>query len=267
MTKIIAMLLITISPFFIISCGSKKLPRGLTDKQLYEVAIEEMESADRGFLWIFSARDYDRIFELLKEVQLRYTYSPYAVLAELRTADAYFEKGEYEEASVGYEEFIERHPRHKEVGYATYRLALSYFERLSNAEKDPTSARTAIKWFNEFISKHPDSSLIAEAQKKIAKCRDRLAKREIYIGNFYSKRKNYRAAASRYSVVVTNYKDTKRLEEALYLLGEAYVKQNEFDLARKALSQLIQEYPSAKYSNKASKLLNNIRNKSANPLS
>lgn len=265
MTKILAVLILTVSLLFVINCGSKKVPKDLTDEQLYDAAIKELTADKGGFPWIFRGRDYDMIFTYLKEIQLRYTYSPYAALAELRTGDAFFEKEEYEQAAIEYEEFLKRHPGHAEAPYATYRLALSYYKEINSPDRDPLNTRLALQWFNTFIEKYPDSPLVPDARERALRCRDRLARREIYIGNFYSRRDNYKAAADRYKIVVDDYNDTQRYQEALYLLGRSYAKSDQYDLARQTLNRLVQEYPNEKYSGKATSLLNDIQGKTAPP--
>ncbi len=265
MTKILAVLVLTVSLLFVINCGSKKIPKDLTDEQLYDAAVKELTADKGGFPWIFRGRDYDMIFAYLKEIQLRHTYSPYAALAELRTGDAYFEKEEYEQAAIEYEEFLKRHPGHAEAPYATYSLALSYYNEISSPDRDPLNTRLALQWFDTFIEKYPDSPLVPDASARALRCRDRLARREIYIGNFYSRRDNYKAAADRYKIVVEDYNDTQRYQEALFLLGKAYAKSDQYDLARQTLNRLVQEFPNEKYSGKATSLLNDIQGKTAPP--
>jgi len=239
------------------SCGGKRIQGNESAEVLYKEAIDELNKKG-GFPWILTGSDYDRIFKLLKEIQLRYTYSPYATLAELRTADAYFKKEEYEQASIEYEEFLKRHPGHPETPYATFRLALSYYKQRKSYDRDPTPVREALKWFNFFIDKYPDSPLVGEAEKKINWCRMILAEREMYIGKFYEKRKNYKAAAERYRVVVTQYSNTKKLEEALFLMGKSYYNANEMEPAKEALRRVVEEFPKAKYHDKAAALLSQI---------
>lgn len=266
MTKLISLLILAASLLFVINCGSKKVPKDMTDEQLYDSAMEEMTGDKGGFPWVFKSRDYDSIFAYLKEVQIRYTYSPYATLAELRTGDVFFQRGDFEQAAIEYEEFLKRHPGHREAAYATYRLALSNYKEVRSPDRDPTYTRQALEWFNTFLEKYPDSPLAPDAREKIIKCRNRLAKREIYIGNFYSRRDNYEAAADRYKIVVTDYSDTSRYGEALYLMGRAYAKSDQYELARQALNRLVQEFPNDnKYHNKASSLLNDIQGKTAPP--
>ena len=261
MNRILLLLFLSLSLMFVVNCGSRTVPKGLNDQELYEGALERMNADGGGFPWIFSGKDYETILNYLKEVQLRYTYSPYATLAELRTGDVFFEKEEYEQAAIEYEEFLKRHPSHQDASYATYQLARSYYRQINSPDQDPTQTREALKWFNIFIEKYPSSPLVPKAEQRIVKCRQRLAKREIYIGNFYNKRKNYKAAAHRYGVVVADYSDTKQMPEAMYLLGRAYAKQDQYDQARATLNQLVQTYPDEKYANKASSLLSDIEGK------
>ncbi|HVY55393.1 MAG TPA: outer membrane protein assembly factor BamD [Thermodesulfobacteriota bacterium] len=265
MTKIFAVLILTLSLLFVVNCGSTKIPKDYTDEQLYDAAMKEMTESKGGFPWIFRGRDYDMVFAYLKEIQLKYTYSPYAALAELRTGDAYFQKGDYAQAAIEYEEFLKRHPGHAQAPYATYRLALSYYKEMKSPDRDPLDTRLALQWFDTYIEKYPDSPLYPDARDRALRCRDRLARREIYIGNFYSGRDNYKAAADRYKIVVDDYNDTQRYQEALYLLGRAYAKSDQYDLARQTLTRLVQEFPNEKYTGKATSLLNDIQGKTAPP--
>ncbi|HEX9666995.1 MAG TPA: outer membrane protein assembly factor BamD [Thermodesulfobacteriota bacterium] len=260
MMKLSKGLSIVLTLFVLLSfgCGKKRLDQGLSDEQLYQQAVEMLESKKRGFPWVFSGTEYKTLFKILKEIQLRDPYSKYSILAELKTADAYFQKGEYEQAAIEYEEFLKRHPGSEEAPYATYRLALSHYKQVKKPDRDPTSTREALKWFEFFVEKYPESPLIGKANEKISGCRNRLAMREIYIGNYYAKRKNFKAAANRYNVVVSQYSDTKEFEEALYLLGNSYFKMGDNILARATLKRVVDEFPDTEYRKKAESLLQEI---------
>jgi outer membrane protein assembly factor BamD len=238
-------------------CGGKKMPANQSAEALYQTAMAEL-SKKEGFPYVFRGTNYDEVFRLLKEIQLRDTYSPYATLAELRTADTYFKREEFEQAAVEYEEFLKNHPAHQETPYATYRLAMSHYMQKRSPDRDPTNTREALKWFGIFIDKYPNSPLVSDAEKRVVRCRKILAEREMYIGRFYEERKNYKAAAERFRVVVNDYNDTNRLETALFLMGESYLKAGETELAKEALQRLVHEFPNAKYHNKASALLSEI---------
>jgi outer membrane protein assembly factor BamD len=251
----IALTLLVILSF---GCGKKRIDPGLSDEQLYQQAVEMLETKKGGFPWIFTGTDYKTLFKILKEIQLRDPYSEYSILAELKTADAYFKKGEYEQAAIEYEEFLKRHPGSDEASYATYRLALSHYKLVKQPDRDPTSTRDALKWFEFFVEKYPESPLIGKANEKIAECRNRLAMHEISIGNYYWKKKNFKAAANRYNVVVSQYSDTKEFEKALYLLGNSYYKMGDNILATATLKRVVGEFPDTEYRRKAEALLQKI---------
>ncbi len=249
---------LTLLVFLTFSCGKKRIDQGLSDEELYQQAVEMLERKEGGFPWIFSGTDYKTLFKILKEIQLRDPYSKYAILAELSTADAYFKKEEYEQAAIEYEEFLKRHPGSDEASYATYRLAVSHFKQVKTPDRDPTSTREALKWFEFFVEKYPESPLVGKANEKISQCRERLAMREIYIGNYYAKRKNFKAAANRYNVVVSQYSDTNEFKKALYLLGNSYFRLGDNILARATLKRVVDEFPDTEYRRKAESLLQEI---------
>lgn len=251
---------LALTVLLLFSCGAKRIERGESAEAIYRRAMDELQKK-RGFPWIFTGTDYDTVLKLLKEIQLKYTFSPYATLAELRTADVYFKKGEFEQASIEYEDFIKRHPGHEETPYATFRLGLSHYKQMRSYDRDPTNTRETIKWFNSFLEQYPDSPLKNEAEKMMEWCRERLARREIYIGNFYANRKNHKAAAERYKAVVDQYANTREHEEALFLLGMSYSKMGQQELAKEALKRVMEEYPKAKYHKKAAELLSKIEEK------
>jgi len=228
---------------FNVGCSSHgKVVTGQSAEQLYASAMKELNKKG-GFPYVFRGPDYDKALNRLKEIQVRHSFSPYAPLAELRIADLYFKKGEYDQAAVEYEQFIKRHPGHMETPYAMYRLALSYYKQKRSIDRDPTTLREAEKWFRRYISRYPSSQYVPQARKLLAKTRSLLAKREIYIGDYYNKRHNYHACAARYRKVVDEFYDTPVLEDALFKLGESYYRMGQYESARRALVEMLDLYP------------------------
>lgn len=255
----IILLLNLITLTLILGCGSKKPIEGNNAKAMYDSALAELAKDKGGFLGIFNATDYDTINETLKEIQIRYTYSPYATLAELRTADTYFKKGEYRQAAIEYEEFIKRHPTHNGTQYAIFFLGLCNYKLVKGADRDPQGARETIKWLNKYVEEYPDSPLLPKADMNIRETIDVLAEREIYIGDYYFKKKNYKASSERYKTVIEQFPETKYYDKALYLLGKSYIDMNENDLALSALNRVINEFPNSKYSKEATELASSIK--------
>ena len=199
------------------SCGGKQFFYEGTAEELHAEVQKELSKTGRFF---FGVTNYDKVFEILKEIQIRYTYTPYAALAQLRTGDVYFKRNEYRQAVAEYENFIANHPSHEDLDYATYRLGLSYYKIRSDKDRDYAKLEEAIHWFTELEEDYPDSLYLHDARRKVSECRKTLAEREIYIGNFYKKKRNYLAAAKRYENVLEKYSDTEHAETAARLLTE-----------------------------------------------
>ena len=208
------------------SCGKKTKIQTGTAQELYADATRELFTKEGGFPWILRGPDYDLILETLREIQLRYTFSPFATLAEIRTADTYYRKGEYQQAITEYENFIKNHPGHNELEYAIYQLALSNYKLKGSKDRDPTFAREAEKWFTYFADNYPESELVPDARERIVVCRNILAQREIFIGKYYLRKKNYKAAEARFNLVLENYSDTKYSDEAYELISKLSAKKD-----------------------------------------
>ena len=219
-------LIAIILTFLLTSCGSKNVIHEGTAEDLYQEALRELDR-EGGFPWIFTGTNYDKLFEILKEIQIRHTFSQYAPLAELRTADAYFKKEEYKLAATEYINFINTHVVNPELEHAVYQLANSHYKLRKGKDRDPQQPTLAVKWFTKFIEEYPNSKLVEEAERKIAKCKNILAEREIYIGNFYKRRNNYKAAINRYKNVLEQYPDTKYKDEAIKLIKKTEGKVSE----------------------------------------
>ena len=128
--------------------------------------------------------------------------------------------GEYQQAITEYEAFLKNHPGHNEYEYALYQLALSNYELRGSKDRDPSFTLSAIKWFTIFIEQYPDSELVPTAEENIMECRRLLAERQIFIGKFYMKKKNYKAALDRFNIVLEKYPDTKYSDEAYELINK-----------------------------------------------
>lgn len=205
-----------------VSCGTKRTIYTEDAEVLYSQAVEELEKEGGGFPWIFAGPDYDKVFELLTEIQLRHTFTPYATLAELRLADTYYKRGDYNQAAAEYENFIKTRPAHRELPHAIYYLAMSHYNEKKGADRDPTNARKALEYLMDYKRRFPRSDRIEDVNKRISRCEDVLAEREIYIGRFYMREKNYKAAYARFSNVLDKYPDSRYAERADKLARNAF---------------------------------------------
>jgi outer membrane protein assembly factor BamD len=155
----------------------------------------------------FEEEEYKDALQAFTSLKERYPYSRYAILAELKVADAHFYRHEYPEAVSAYEDFIQLHPKNEAIPYVLYQIGACYYEQLLTADRDQTPTHQAILAFERLLKQHPDSAYALKARGRILDCRHLLAEHELYVANFYYKSKHYGAALGRYQGLLAGYSD------------------------------------------------------------
>ena len=79
-----------------------------------ELAWDGMDAYEDG--------DYKDAIEYFQKLKDWYPFSKYAILAELKIADAHYHLKQYDEAIFAYEEFEKLHPRNEAVPYVIYQI-------------------------------------------------------------------------------------------------------------------------------------------------
>ncbi|THB81601.1 MAG: outer membrane protein assembly factor BamD [Desulfobacteraceae bacterium] len=168
----------------------------------------------------FRSGDYKSAVRAYTDLKDWYPFSQYAILAELKIADAHYELEEYEEAIFAYEDFEKMHPKNEAIPYVIYKTGLCWFDQIGTVDRDSTPARKSLEVFTRLTDQYPDSkfSSMAENNKKV--CLENLAGHELYVADFYLKTKKYLAALKRYEYLAQNFPRTKQAKEALTKIPE-----------------------------------------------
>lgn len=240
-----------------LSCSHSGVKKENTAEDLYHRADKELEG--RRLLWLIPVKDYQAAIEGFKKVIDLYPYSPWAVKAELRIADATLQKGEYLEAVNLYKEFQKKHPTNEDIPYVIYQIGasyLSYQDSLSLVggipyDRDLVAVENALVEFGYLSESYPSSPYSEKAREKAAVCRDLIAKHDIYVGDFYYSRQEYQAALPRYRKAEDEDPGSPLAEKALYYLARCYARLGETDRARETLGRLIQSFPNGAYASDA----------------
>ncbi|CAH2032387.1 outer membrane protein assembly factor BamD [Trichlorobacter ammonificans] len=203
----------------------------------------------------FGRSSYERSIELWKQVRESFPGPELASKAEIGIANAYFLNGDYIEAAAAYEDFRKLHPTHELAQFALYRQALASYNLITGIDTDQTPTKNALALFESFVRQYPKSEYVAKVQEKIADCRGKLAQYEIYVGRFYYRTDNYKAAAARFELVLVNFPDYTGHDETLLYLGKSYRELKERERMRTILSRLVREYPASPHLGEARKLL------------
>lgn len=172
--------------------------------ELMTQGIERMEKAQ-----------YKGAVESFQMIKDRYPYSKYAVMAELKMADALYQTEEYDSAYEAYDQFEKLHPKHKQIPYVIYQKGMSHFSQMSTNDREQTHTFKSKEEFERLIRRFPKDDYAHRARKNIRKCLIFMSEYELVVGHFYFKMGKYRAAMARYSYIVHNYPDMGQYNEAL----------------------------------------------------
>ena len=207
------LLVIGISILFIApGCSAlKKTWNAITGKEeigsAQQLAWDGMDAFEDG--------DFDDAIENFQQIRDLYPFSKYAILAELKIADAHYQLEQYEEAIFAYEEFEKLHPRNEAIPYVIYQIGRCYYDQIDTIDRDQMSARKALETFQRLNKQFPQDQYARSGAEHIPKCIKSLAGNDFYIGRFYYKSKHYKAALNRFMSVLSNYPDVGYHQEAL----------------------------------------------------
>lgn len=149
----------------------------------------------------------DKASELFMEVRTYYPGDELAKKSLLETADLYYNNDLYETAQQSYEEFRLLYPTDPESGFSLYRIALCHFNQMSTLDRDQSETVRAIQTFENYISSYPNSLHVQAAKDQLVEAKTVLAKHYVYIGKFYLKKDDYKAACNRFQYVKKQYPD------------------------------------------------------------
>ncbi len=174
----------------------------------------------------FKDGNYQDAIESFERLRDWYPFSKYAILAELKIADAYYNNESYEDAILAYEEFEQLHPRNEAVPYVIYRTGRSYFNQIDTIDRDQSNAVHALETYRRLVQQYPDDAYAAMAGSDMVSCYKSLSGHEFYVGIFYYKNMKYKAAKKRFEAVIENYPDVGYHYEALTYLSncEAWIQ-------------------------------------------
>lgn len=202
-------------------CGAKNknaVPTDATqpDRFLFDRGTEALNKER----WIDS-REYFR------QVVDNYPGSPLRADAKLGVADAYLGEGGTENlvlAGNEYREFLTFYPTHARADYAQFKLAMTHHRQMRAAARDQTETRDALKEFQTFFDRYPNSPLLPEVRMRWREARDRLSEASFLVGLHYYRSKWYIGAISRFQEVLKDDPSYTHRDDVYFYLGESFFK-------------------------------------------
>lgn len=223
------------------STDKEKVPDEPPEK-LFQQAQEKLD-----------ASNYAKAVELLEALDSRYPFGPYSAQVQMDLIYAYYKDGDTAHAIANIDRFLRLNPTHKDVDYVYYMRGLTNMQAdynffhhtlgIDRSDRDPSYARQAFRDFKSILTRYPNSQYAADAYARMISLKDRLAKYDLAVADYYWRRGAWIAAANRGKGIVENYTDTTAVEPALEIMVKSYDKLALTDLASHARQVLAANYP------------------------
>ena len=205
-------------------------------EHLYNKALNQLEN-----------KDYELAAESFDEVDRQHPYSVWATKSQLMAAYSFYQDNKYDDAIFAADHFINLHPSNRDVAYAYYIKAISYYEQISDVGRDQRMTELAMKTLREIVTRFPNSRYARDAALKIDLTHDHLAGKEMEIGRYYENQRQYLAAINRFKNVIKRFQTTTHVPEALHRLTESYLALGLKDQARRTAAVLGHNFPGSEW--------------------
>lgn len=156
----------------------------------------------------FEKKQYQKAQTLYEELYPVYKGTP--KFEELYYKDAYcfYYMKDYMNAENFFKGFLEVFPNSPKAEEVDYMHAMCFYKQSPKLELEQTNTVKTIGVMQTFINTHPGSSRNAEATEIIDKCRAKLEAKELRGAELYFKVGQYRAAALSYDNLLNSYPES-----------------------------------------------------------
>jgi len=229
---------------FLVSCSNKPKQKSLITEENLELQI--IEAYNEG---LKALKEGDVLFAAKKfnEVEILFPQSDLAPKSALMAAYSYYSQDYLDDAIAELDRFTRVYPLHKNLDYAYYLMAVSYYETIVDEKKDLQSIINAKKNFEIVINNFPNTDFAIDSEFKLDLISDILASKEMYLGRYYFDKKKWIPAINRFRNVIDDYQTTIYVEEALHRLVEIYFILGLKDESEKYAKLLGYNYNSSKW--------------------
>ena len=237
---------------FLSTCGSpekkiidKSLPNKEQAIEIYKQGLQAIERSD----YFFASKKFS-------EAEILLPQSDWAAKSALMTGYCFYSINFYDEAILNLERFTKTYPASKDLDYAHYLIAISYYEQILDEKKDIEPLLNSKEKIEFFLQKYPETDYAIDLRFKLELVINQLAAKEISIARYYIQNEKWIAAINRLKVVVEDYDSTIFIEEALFRLVEIYYKLGLENEAKATATLLGYNYNSSEWYKRSYKILN-----------
>ncbi len=253
--SLLAVLLSVVVLCGVAGCAPKEstVPPGTTqpDKFLMDRGNEELKEEN----WL-RAREYYR------QIVDNYPQSPLRPDAKLGIGDTYLGENTTEAlvlAGNEFREFLTFYPTNARADYAQFKLAMSHYEQMRAPERDQSETKEAIKEFEVFFERYPNSPLTPEVRNRWREARDRLSESSYRVGLFYFRSRWFTGAIDRFREVLKEDPAYTRRDAVYYYLAESLARSDKKAEAIPYFERLLKEFDQSEHRADAQKRLEELK--------
>jgi outer membrane protein assembly factor BamD len=221
------------------------------DQFLFDRGTEELNDKN----WVTSR-------EFFRQLTEAYTQSPLRPDAKLAIGDTYLGEGSAESYVLAineFQEFLTFYPTNPRADYAQFKLGVAHFRQMRSPQRDQTETRSAIKEFEVFVERYPNSALMPEAKTSLREARDNLSTWELEVGRHYLRINWYPGAIDRLTTLLKQDPDYSRRDAVYFYLGESLIKARREAEALPYLERLVEEFEKSQYLEEARKRISTLK--------
>ena len=219
----------------------KLVADGLTPNELYQQAEDKVES---GLI--------EQAIDQYEILVASYPYSKYSIQARLDIAFNLLKRKKYNRSIQELDKFISSYPDSQPIAYAYYLRGIaaekkshSILDNLltDNAQRDVQSLKDSYDYFSILIKKFPNSEYAIDAQSRLVKIVNALARHELYVAIYYTRIGANIAGINRTKYIIETYPLSESVPDALHLMAFNYDLIKSIDLAKNSRDILRLNFP------------------------
>jgi outer membrane protein assembly factor BamD len=234
MRKFVLLLMVI---FLLASCSSKPPVKKIENPvDLYVSGVDLMKK-----------KKYDDAIKKFTAIREQYPFDPMALVAAVKLGDTYFLKKDYVLATSTYEDYFKAHPDEENIPYVLFKLGECYEKLSPSVDRDQANTIKGIERITYLRNRYPATQYAAESEAKLKVFIQKLADRELYVGEFYVKTAQYNGAIMRLEPMLRQFPDSKNVDKALFLLYDAHRQLGNQEKADEYLQALRTKYPKSLY--------------------
>jgi outer membrane protein assembly factor BamD len=221
------------------ACGNRSNTVPPNTAQPDRFLFDRGNAAMKDEKWL-DAREYFR------QVVDNYPQSPSRPDAKLGVGDSFLGEHSTEalvNAANEFREFLTFYPTNPRADYAQYKLAMSHYEQMRAPERDQTETREALKEFDVFFQRYPNSALMPEVKQKWRDARDRFSEASYRVGFQYFRQRWYPGAIDRFREVLRDDPGFTGRDRVYFYLAESLARTDKKAEAIPYFERLLEEFP------------------------